>query len=86
MMEDVCGRGVEPHAEREQRRVGYQCVQGGDESVFARRRGRGEGDEWGEVCEQRSSYMGDLGVEVSWEVERRWLWLVLGGFVNVCWG
>jgi hypothetical protein len=36
--------------------------------------------------EQRSSYMGDLGVEVSWEVERRWLWLVLGGFVNVCWG
>lgn len=65
--------------------MGYQCVQGGDES-FGRKGDRGEGEDRREMCEQRSGYVGDVGVEISWEVERRWLWLVLGGFVDLCWG
>lgn len=85
IVEDVCGRGVEPHAEREQRCVGYQCVQGGDES-FSRKGSSGEGEDGREMCEQRSGYAGDVGVKVSWEEERRWLWLVQGGFVDLCWG
>lgn len=54
--------------------MGYQCVQAGDESVFAKERGRGEGEERAEVCEQRSGDVGDVGVEVSWEVKRRERW------------
>ena len=65
--------------------MGYQCVQGGDESVV-RKGGRGEEEDRGEMREQRSGDVGDVGVEVSWEKERRWLWLVLGGFVDLCWG
>lgn len=63
----------------------YQCVQGGNQSVVAGGRGRGEGEERGEVCEQRGGDVGDVGVEVSWEVKRRWLWLWLGGSVKLCW-